>query len=137
MISNECKDLCRTSGLAVERIICLTDYYDDTVKQNEKKIFYDPKYECKDKIIADMKEASKEIVDTLKQISIGDHNQLYQMFGISLIEYADNLSRAVFAERYMNDDTKNKAKALETIIIDMIYLELTDEIKYKRIAEGD
>ena len=137
MISNEGKEFCRTIGLTTERIICLADYYDDTLGRHEKSLFYDPRYEDKENIIADMKEAAKEIEDTVKHIGVSDLTMLYQEHGISLTEYSDGISFAVFAETYSNRNVRNQAKALEEIVIDMIYLELKDDAKYKKIAEGE
>ena len=136
MMSNEGKESCRTIGLIAERIICLADYYDDALGQCERSIFYDPRYEDKENIVADMKEAAKEISNTVKHISVGDLTSLYQTHGISLTEYADGISLALFAEKYINRNVRNCAKALEEIVIDMLYLKLDDDKKYKKIAEG-
>ena len=137
MVSNECKKWCRNAGLMVESVICLADYYDDKMEKCTRSIYYDPRYEEKDNVIIDMREAANKITAALKHINIEDLTILYDLFGISLMEYADNIMGAVFAEEYDNAKTRRCAKALEELVIDMLYLKLADDIKYKRIVEGD
>ena len=138
MVSNECKKWCRNAGLMVECIICLADYYDDEQGGKNKMVaYYNARYENKDNVITDMREATSDIIAELKHINMEDLKILYDSFGISLMEYAENISNAVFAENYDNEKTRRCAKALEALVIDMLYLELKNDKKYKEIVEGE
>ena len=46
MVSNDCKEKCRSIGLATERIICYAAFYDDKDKCRRSG-YYDPRYEDK------------------------------------------------------------------------------------------
>ena len=138
MVSNECKKWCRNAGLMTECVICLADYYDDEEgEKNKMAAYYNARYEDKENVMKDMREAASDITAELKHIKMEDLKILYDMFGISLMEYAENISNAVFAEKYDNEKTRKCAKALEKLIIDMLYLELKNDKEYKKIIKGE
>ena len=138
MVSNECKKWCRNAGLMTECVICLADYYDDEEDgKNKMAAYYNARYENKDNVITDMREAANNIIAELKHINMEDLKILYDRFGISIVEYGENILNAVFAAEYDNEKVRKCAKALETLIIDMLYLELKNDKEYKEIVEGE
>ena len=137
MVSDECKKWCRNAGLMVECVICLADYYDDRGEKYKTTAYYNARYENKDNVITDMREAATNIVKELKHINMEDLKILYDRFGISIMEYGENILNAVFASEYDNEKVRKSAKALEALIIDMLYLELKNDEKYRRIIKGE
>lgn len=135
MVSNDCKEKCRSIGLATERIICYAAFYDDGGKY-KRSVYYNPRYEKKENIINDITEAAKEIIDTAKQIYTDDLELLYREHGISLLEYTDMIYDAAVQERYSNDEIKRYANAIESFVIDLIYFDVADDSKYRNIANG-
>ena len=135
MVSNVCKEKCRSIGLAAERIICYTAFFDDN-ESYRRSIYYDPRYEVKENIITDIIEAASEIQDTVKQINTDDLHFLFSEYGISLLEYCDMIYNAAIQESYSIDKIKRCADAIEAFVIDMIYFDIANDNKYMNIVKG-
>ena len=134
MLGYESKEYISSIGRIAEQIICLTDCYDEEPEEYINTKFYKPEYEDKENIVSDIKELYDKAVEIFGHINMKDLQILYENKGISLTEYLDFISTPLLGEKYDNFKTRNAARAVVQLAVDLKYLGLENDDKYKAIA---
>lgn len=137
MLTEKSKEALRSIGQIAEHIICLTDCYDDKLENYVKTVFYNPEYANKTNIINDMYKTAVEIRNLFNEITVTDLIWLYNEKSISVMELIDSIESAVIKDIYENSRVRNSAKAVEELVIDMLYRKIQNAEKYKKIANGN